>query len=105
MVRKLKIAKENVDQENYFTASYGSLKKSFQMATKTQTNGTTTTNGQLAADKKAAREEMQAKRLSDLEKENRAQSALLKQHTRQLELMKKEKDSMQADYNRTVLVK
>lgn len=73
------------------------------MATKTQTNGTA--NGQQLVDKKAAREEMQAKRLSDLEKDNRTQAALLKQHSRQIELMKKEKDSMQSDYNKTVLVK
>lgn len=64
------------------------------MATKTaNTNGST------------ARSEMQAKRLSDLEQETKAQAALIKQHSRQIELMKKEKDNMHADYNKTVLVK
>lgn len=71
------------------------------MATKAQ-NGTT--NGQLV-DKKLVREEMQAKRLSDLELETKRQAVLIKQHTRQIELMKKEKDSLQSDYNRTMLVK
>lgn len=72
------------------------------MATKT-TNGTT--NGQQIVDKKAAREEMQIKRLADLEQETKRQAALIKQHTRQIELMKKEKDNLFADYNKTVSVK
>lgn len=72
------------------------------MATQTTTNGTT--NGHLV-DKKAAREEMQAKRLADLEQETRRQAALIKQHTREMEMMKKAKDSLQCDYNKTANIK
>lgn len=71
------------------------------MATQT-TNGTT--NGP-AAEKRAAREEFQAKKLSDLEQENRKQITTIKQHSRQLDLMKKEKDNLQQDYNKAVLAK
>lgn len=71
------------------------------------TNGNN--NGQAAAviavDKKAAREEYQAKRFVDLEQDNKKQLAIIKQHGRQLDLIKKEKDNLQQDYNKAVLAK
>lgn len=73
------------------------------MATQTTNGVVVAANGQI--DKKAARDELLAKRLSDLEQDNRKQAVLLKQHSRQLELMKKDKDNLQQDYNKSVLAK
>lgn len=71
------------------------------------TNGTsspaTTTPTTVVVDKKAAREELQARR--EMEQESKKHLAMIKQHGRQLDLIKKEKDNLQQDYNKAILAK
>lgn len=67
------------------------------------TNGPSSPATTVVVDKKAAREELQARR--EMEQESKKHLAMIKQHGRQLDLIKKEKDNLQQDYNKAILAK